>query len=565
MRPTARPASHRGGRAAAPEHEPRPAGASGADRRPPAPPRQPTGDRTAPAPRGERGRRQGPAAPHGDARGPSRQDGRTAGAAARVAPRLSGRRRRRGDGGRASGTSRRPTAALAARRRGTGRGARRAVGRLVLQRRGRAHRAGRDPLAAGQAPPPAARRPPRPAARFRRRAGESARGSRRPARRPPPVRWPPRARTPPRRAPAAPARGPAERRPWARYGPPVLAAGGAPEALAGQVAAVLGERAAEALREDPWQLLAVPGVRPEQADGFARALLGAGVRAGRRAAGGGTGRLAAGAGRGRRAHRAGGRRSCAPRSPSSPFPIRTRHCARHRRGRGAGLPGRRRDARRPPADRGETTSGRQGLRAEGAQAAEARRRAGRLPPPCCSALDRVRARRGEPRRPATRRRLVRDGGRGGPAAADWEGAAAAAPTASGRRADPRRRGPRPGRCTPAARRPEPSRRRWSPRPGAGPAGVRRGAHRGRPAAAGRGDTALPGGPAPGTAAAVARQRPGPRRRSPSPVCWPAGRARAGTRTAPWRSICWSCWTRRSWTWRRRRCWSSRCRTAPGWC
>ncbi|NEB37538.1 helix-hairpin-helix domain-containing protein, partial [Streptomyces sp. SID14515] len=38
----------------------------------------------------------------------------------------------------------------------------------------------------------------------------------------------------------------------------------------------LGEQAAELLRTDPWQLLAVPGVRPEQADGFARALLGAG-------------------------------------------------------------------------------------------------------------------------------------------------------------------------------------------------------------------------------------------------------------------------------------------------
>ncbi|MEU7014883.1 helix-hairpin-helix domain-containing protein [Streptomyces sp. NPDC046385] len=54
----------------------------------------------------------------------------------------------------------------------------------------------------------------------------------------------------------------------------VLARGGAPEALAGQVAAVLGERAARVLDDDPWQLLAVPGVRPEQADGFARALLG---------------------------------------------------------------------------------------------------------------------------------------------------------------------------------------------------------------------------------------------------------------------------------------------------
>ncbi|MFF9478975.1 helix-hairpin-helix domain-containing protein [Streptomyces sp. NPDC014733] len=55
----------------------------------------------------------------------------------------------------------------------------------------------------------------------------------------------------------------------------VLAAGGAPEALAGKAAEVLGERAGEVLREDPWQLLAVPGVRPEQADTFARALLGA--------------------------------------------------------------------------------------------------------------------------------------------------------------------------------------------------------------------------------------------------------------------------------------------------
>ncbi|WP_053640213.1 MULTISPECIES: helix-hairpin-helix domain-containing protein [unclassified Streptomyces] len=54
----------------------------------------------------------------------------------------------------------------------------------------------------------------------------------------------------------------------------VLAKGGAPEALAGPVAAVFGEGAAAALSDDPWQLLAVAGVRPEQADGFARALLG---------------------------------------------------------------------------------------------------------------------------------------------------------------------------------------------------------------------------------------------------------------------------------------------------
>ncbi|MFJ4835603.1 helix-hairpin-helix domain-containing protein [Streptomyces sp. NPDC088747] len=55
----------------------------------------------------------------------------------------------------------------------------------------------------------------------------------------------------------------------------VLVEGGAPDTLAPQVAEVLGEGADERLREDPWQLLRVPGVRPEQADGFARALLGA--------------------------------------------------------------------------------------------------------------------------------------------------------------------------------------------------------------------------------------------------------------------------------------------------
>ncbi|QIJ61769.1 ATP-dependent RecD-like DNA helicase [Streptomyces sp. JB150] len=55
----------------------------------------------------------------------------------------------------------------------------------------------------------------------------------------------------------------------------VLAEGGAPLALAPQVVAVLGDGAQERLRADPWLLLRVGGVRPEQADGFARALLGA--------------------------------------------------------------------------------------------------------------------------------------------------------------------------------------------------------------------------------------------------------------------------------------------------
>ncbi|MEU9147248.1 ATP-binding domain-containing protein [Streptomyces sp. NPDC048349] len=54
----------------------------------------------------------------------------------------------------------------------------------------------------------------------------------------------------------------------------VLARGGAPEALAAPAAAALGDGAADRLAENPWLLLAVPAVRPTQADGFARALLG---------------------------------------------------------------------------------------------------------------------------------------------------------------------------------------------------------------------------------------------------------------------------------------------------
>ncbi|MFJ3105666.1 helix-hairpin-helix domain-containing protein [Streptomyces sp. NPDC086835] len=76
----------------------------------------------------------------------------------------------------------------------------------------------------------------------------------------------------PRAAEPAPAAVPAEALAGARA---VLLKGGAPESLAPQVAELLGESAGEALAEDPWRLLSVPGVRPEQADGFARALLGA--------------------------------------------------------------------------------------------------------------------------------------------------------------------------------------------------------------------------------------------------------------------------------------------------
>ncbi|MGW4763681.1 helix-hairpin-helix domain-containing protein [Streptomyces pseudogriseolus] len=89
-----------------------------------------------------------------------------------------------------------------------------------------------------------------------------------------------------RPAPRRPAPEPARRAPVVPDGPAapaegtvgavreVLTRGGAPGALAAPAAAALGEAAADLLREDPWQLLRVPGVRPEQADGFARALLG---------------------------------------------------------------------------------------------------------------------------------------------------------------------------------------------------------------------------------------------------------------------------------------------------
>ncbi|MFI8207541.1 helix-hairpin-helix domain-containing protein [Streptomyces sp. NPDC085937] len=97
-------------------------------------------------------------------------------------------------------------------------------------------------------------------------------------------------------APRRPAPEPQRRAPVVSQGPAtpaegtvgevreVLARGGAPAALAAPAASVLGEGAARVLRDDPWQLLRVPGVRPEQADGFARALLGgeAGPADGRR-------------------------------------------------------------------------------------------------------------------------------------------------------------------------------------------------------------------------------------------------------------------------------------------
>jgi helix-hairpin-helix protein/AAA domain-containing protein len=54
----------------------------------------------------------------------------------------------------------------------------------------------------------------------------------------------------------------------------LFAQAGVPEPYARRAAHRLGPGAADALRADPWRLLRVPGVRPDQADHFARRLLG---------------------------------------------------------------------------------------------------------------------------------------------------------------------------------------------------------------------------------------------------------------------------------------------------
>ena len=46
-----------------------------------------------------------------------------------------------------------------------------------------------------------------------------------------------------------------------------------PARFAGPAVAMLGRSAAVQLREDPWRLLALPQIRPDQADWFARKLL----------------------------------------------------------------------------------------------------------------------------------------------------------------------------------------------------------------------------------------------------------------------------------------------------
>src|ERR1700749_421641 len=50
-----------------------------------------------------------------------------------------------------------------------------------------------------------------------------------------------------------------------------------PARFAGQAVALLGPLAADQLREDPWKLLTLPPIKPEQADWFARQLLAEGA------------------------------------------------------------------------------------------------------------------------------------------------------------------------------------------------------------------------------------------------------------------------------------------------
>ncbi|HEY8480316.1 MAG TPA: helix-hairpin-helix domain-containing protein [Spirillospora sp.] len=60
----------------------------------------------------------------------------------------------------------------------------------------------------------------------------------------------------------------------------LFAATGVPATLTARARAALGGDAASRLRADPWRLLRVPGVRPAQADHFARAVLGDDARPG---------------------------------------------------------------------------------------------------------------------------------------------------------------------------------------------------------------------------------------------------------------------------------------------
>ena len=53
----------------------------------------------------------------------------------------------------------------------------------------------------------------------------------------------------------------------------LLAACQVPARFAGPAVAMLGRTACDQLRQDPWRLLALPQIRPEQADWFARKLL----------------------------------------------------------------------------------------------------------------------------------------------------------------------------------------------------------------------------------------------------------------------------------------------------
>ncbi|MFD0530887.1 helix-hairpin-helix domain-containing protein [Kitasatospora arboriphila] len=203
---------------------------------------------------------------------------------------------------------------------------------------------------------------------------------------------------------------------------------GAPADLAGPAVAALGETAAEQLREDPWAVLTLPGVRPEQADGFARGLLGPAAGPGdpRRAAALVPWVLEQAALRGHSAQEIG---EVAARPGAPAAAGRRGRPAGGRGGRpGDGLPG---GAARPPRQRrgGAADPHPAGPGASGARGGEPRRVPGAAA---------VHPRPGHRRRSRTRRRTRSHGSRGrhsrdraaAPGPAAWEAAAAAAPSSS---------------------------------------------------------------------------------------------------------------------------------------
>ncbi|WP_425508796.1 helix-hairpin-helix domain-containing protein [Streptomyces malaysiensis] len=341
----------------------------------------------------------------------------------------------------------------------------------------------------------------------------------------------------------------------------MLAAGGAPETLAGRVAEVLGERAAEALREDPWQLLAVPGVRPDQADGFARALLGPDCEPGdeRRALALTGWLLERAALEGHTALESSALREALAKV-SVPDPD---EALRSAIAEGVVL---------VFQDALDAAPGARPRAAEDEEAEQPVRvllgldRYALAEESLADGLARLASTFASPQGGAA------DGDvpAGDPGAPGWESAAAAAPTASA--AELIRTAAAHGLVAHSggeAARAEPVALVAAARAMGLRAYVAAHSEDGRRRLAASLSEAASGGrsaaPTPARTPARTPIRRPPRRPSPSPGCWPTPRAPGATRRGRWRSICSLCWTPRSSMWRRPRCSSSRCRTAPGWC